>query len=80
MENISKYNTDDTLEIPEILKFPDVVAILRVSPETIRRYIKRSTNPLPVYYLSADKKRTPRFLKEEVLEWLKTQPDPREDI
>ena len=60
MENDNKDNPLEELENMEILKFSEIIAILRVSAETVRRYIKRDFNPLPAHYLSADKKRTPR--------------------
>lgn len=62
---------------PDILTYADVAKVLRVSITTVKRMIARSDYPLPVFYLS---KGTPRIYKHKLIEWLKGQEDPRQDV
>lgn len=62
---------------PDLLTLKEVAEILKISVETSRRLAKRKDNPLPTVHVTS---RTPRVLKRDLLLWLKSQPDPREDI
>ena len=60
----------DTINLPEILTLPDVAQYLEVDIQTVRSYIHRETNPLPVSRLSQN---TVRVLKSKLISWLESQ-------
>lgn len=61
----------------EFLTVEDICGILKVSRQTVYKYIWRDENPLPVVYLN---KNTPRVLKEKFKEWIECLDDPRRDV
>ena len=53
----------------------EVAALLKVSVETVRAYIKAKRNPLPAYRLG----REYRIDKNEFQEWMKTRRNTNEE-
>ena len=60
----------DSINLPEILTLPEVAEYLDIDIQTIRTYIHREENPLPVSRLSQN---TVRVLKSKLIEWLESQ-------
>lgn len=61
----------------EVFTLKEVAEILKVDPQTVSEYIDRSVNPLPVVKIT---QKTFRILKLDLIEWLKSQPDPRREV
>ena len=55
----------------------EVAKLLRITARTVRSYIKDKINPLPAVRITSN---TYRIKKEELIEWLNSQPDPRQDV
>lgn len=70
-------NTPSASVDMEMLTLDQVAEILKVSVTTIRRYMHRENNPLPVVFIS---KQEIRVNKANLHEWLKQLPDPRGDV
>lgn len=72
-ENPTYKNFDDI----QLLTLEEVAEILKLSLQTIRRYIHRAENPIPVIYLSNQEM---RIRKSDLIDWMKALPDPRLDV
>lgn len=66
--------------LPEILTLDDVAKVLKTTKNTVRRYTQRADYPLKKFYLSPDSKKSPRILKKDLLEFLESMPDPRQEV
>lgn len=55
------------MDLPEILTIQDVAEFLKVDEDTVRTYINREINSIPVMKLSP---KTIRILKSDLLEWM----------
>ena len=61
----------------ELLTPQEVADILKVSIHTVMNYFKSEINPLPVIKITSS---TYRVRKSDLLEWMKSLPDPRMDV
>lgn len=61
----------------DILTVVEVADILKVTTQSVKNYINREENPLPVIKLS---NRLYRISNKELVEWMKTLDDPRRDV
>lgn len=61
----------------DVFTLKEVAEILKVDPQTVSDYIDRLVNPLPAIKITQG---TIRILKLDLIEWLKSQPDPRKEV